>query len=218
MSAPPGCARCGGPVRQPGLWSSRWRCDVHGIVEPLHHPVVPSHRALTHMVERSRVPVWVPDPLPPGWLISGFTYAGDERERAPATVVALSGPSPLGGPADLLLVAEEPGVGLGARYAGLAGPDPGELLRGPVAAKLEAAGHPTPLWDCPGVGEDRAALVGEAKGLWLWVVLHPAPASLLLLEDLLLRDARDGIIEPPVFGALTPRITAPVATAPPTQA
>lgn len=48
----------------------------------------------------------------------GGASAGDERTGARATAVALAGPSPLGGPADLVLVAEEPGVGLGARLAG----------------------------------------------------------------------------------------------------
>ena len=39
--------------------------------------------------------------------------------------LACSGPTPFSdGPADVLLIAEEPGVGLGAHFAGLAGPDP----------------------------------------------------------------------------------------------
>ena len=72
----------------------------------------------------ARCPVWLPWPLPPGWLVSGFTGAGDERTGARASAVALSGPNPLGGPADLLIIAEEPGVGLGAGLAGLPAPIP----------------------------------------------------------------------------------------------
>ncbi len=59
-------------------------------------------------------------------------------------------------------------------------------------------------------GDDRAAFVGEAKGLWLWAVLWPAAAGLLLLEDLTLLDLREGIPAAAVdFGSLSPRLTEP---------
>lgn len=62
--------------------------------------------------------------------------------------MACSGPGPLGGIGELLLVAEELGVGLGARYAGIDGPDPGPYINvsSPPHAKVVAAGRPTPLW------------------------------------------------------------------------
>jgi hypothetical protein len=137
------------------------------------------------------VPVWAPLPPPVGWLASGVGWAGDEPDGPSATAVTVSGPSPVGGFADLVLVAEEPGVGLGARLAGLTDtdPDPWDTADAP-RAKVEAAGHPTPLWAVHGPG-DRAAYVGEARGVWLWVVLWPADAGVLLLEDLMLRDLRD---------------------------
>lgn len=79
-------------------------------------PVVPpSVEALGVVVHRARVPVWMPWPLPVGWLFTGAAYAGDDRSGGRATVVACSGPGPLGGMAELLLVAEELGVELGAR-------------------------------------------------------------------------------------------------------
>src|SRR5439155_254641 len=65
------------------------------------------------------VPVWLPWPLPLGWLVAGFAGAGDERTGVRACAVALAGPNPLGGPADMVVVAEEPGIGLGAALAGL---------------------------------------------------------------------------------------------------
>lgn len=147
--------------------------------------------------------------MPTGWLVSGVGHAGDERTGARATLLACSGPAPLGGPADMVLVAEEPGVGLGARFAGLAGPDPGPEVTDAVPhAKVEAAGHPTPLWSLP--ADDRAGFVGAAKGLWLWAVLWPVDAGLLLLEDLVLQDARESVPEPMVdFGAPSPRLTGP---------
>ncbi|GAC1331283.1 MAG: hypothetical protein NVSMB13_19570 [Mycobacteriales bacterium] len=148
--------------------------------------------------------------MPPGWTLTGLGHAGDERTGARATVVALSGPSPMGGPADLLLVAEEPGVGLGSRYAGLDAPDPGLSPDRPAEARLVVAGHPTPLWAAPSA-EDRVAFLGEAKGLWLWAVLWPASASLLLLEPFALRDLRDGSYDDVLYGAPSPRLFSPAA-------
>ena len=71
------------------------------------------------------VPVWLPWPLPLGWLVAGFAGVGDERTGVRACAVALAGPNPLGGPADMVVVAEEPGIGLGAALAGLDSVDPG---------------------------------------------------------------------------------------------
>ena len=73
-------------------------------------------------------------------------------------------------------------MGLGARLAGLPGPDPGDDFgQGPPDAKLEAAGHPTALWSLPCDG-DCAAFVGEAKARWLWALVWPAAAGVVLLD------------------------------------
>ena len=90
----------------------------------------------------------------------------------------------------MLLVAEEPGVGLGARYAGVEGIDPDAVLQRPPDAKVEAAGHPTALWRTDSA-PDRVAFVGEALGVWLYAVLWPPSSELLLIEDLELHDLRD---------------------------
>ena len=135
------------------------------------------------------VPLWSPLPLLPGWTVTGLALVGDERGGARATALALSGPSPLGGPADLVLVAEEPGTGLGARIAGIDGVDPGDVVRGAPEAKVEAAGHPTALWRGPSA-DDRVAFVGEASGVWLHAVLWPPAAELVLLEHVVLHDLR----------------------------
>ena len=60
-----------------------------------------------------------------------------------------------------MLVAEEPGTGLGAGYAGLPWLDPGELVAGPSSAAVQAAGQRAALWEVP-TSDDRAAFVGEA--------------------------------------------------------
>jgi hypothetical protein len=189
MSAPPSCPRCGAGVRAPGLMSSDWECDRHGAVSP--YRVLPrvTPEVLRQVASRSTVPLWVPLPLPPGWTVTGCATAGDDRSGPQATAVALSGPSPVGGPADLVLVAEEPGTGLGARYAGLDQVDPAVDVGGPPDERVGAAGHPTPLWRSPSA-EDRVAFVGEASGVWLWAVLWPAAAELVLLEHVDLHDLR----------------------------
>lgn len=165
---------------------------------------------LTTAARRSAVPLWAPWPLLPGWTFTGLALAGDERSGARAAALALTGPSPLGGPADLLLVAEEPGIGLGARYAGGADVDPGPALRRPPEEKVQAAGHPTALWRSPS-RPDRVAFVGEALGVWLWAVLWPPEAELILLEHMELHDLRDepfaGLDLP--LGAPSPRLSDP---------
>ena len=201
MTVPPMCPRCSGVVRAPGLMSSDWVCDQHGRV----HPYTPSRmEALSHVTDHARVPVWAPVPLLPQWTTGGLGSCGDERTGAIATVLALSGPSPVGGPADLLLVAEEPGVGLGARTAGIDGFDPGVVLDRAPDAKIIAGGHPTPLWRCESAA-DRVAFVGEASGVWLWAVLWPPAAELVLLEHVELHDLRHEVHELPT-GAPSPRL------------
>ncbi|MGH8868406.1 MAG: DUF6758 family protein [Actinomycetes bacterium] len=208
MRGEPTCPRCGGSLHAPGLWSSTWQCDLHGAVPPLQPVGRPSVEVLTGTVQSARVPVWLPWPLPHGWLVTGMLHAGDERSGWTATAVACSGPAPLGGAGDLLLIAEEPGVGLGARFAGLPGPDPGTGFDSPAPqAKVHAAGHPTALWSLP-VADGCAAYVGEACGIWLWAVLWPSDAGLLLQDHLVLIDLRNAGHELDVpFGALTPRLT-----------
>ena len=158
------------------------------------------------LVRQAKIPVWLPWPLPSGWLVSGFTGAGDERTGTRGSVMALSGPNPLGGPAEMLIIAEEPGVGLGAGLAGLPGPDPGDgFAASQPHATVKVANHEAPLWLVESDG--KAIFVGEVSASWLWLVLWPDTAGTLLVEPLPLRDLRDreqGLDLP--FGALSPRL------------
>ncbi|KAB8165109.1 hypothetical protein FH609_016050 [Streptomyces sp. 3MP-14] len=210
MRGEPSCPRCGGQVRAPGLFADSWQCSTHGAVHPLQPVVPPSASALTAVVNRTRVPVWMPWPLPVGWLFTGVTSAGDEASGGRATVLACSGPGPLGGPGEMLFVAEELGVGLGARYAGLTGPDPGPRLRvdRTPEVKVVAAGRPTPLWLVGGAPADRAVFAGEALGIWLWAVVWPERSGLMLYEELVLADLREADSELALVpcGALSPRL------------
>ena len=123
--------------------------------------------------------------------------------------MALSGPNPLGGPADMIVVAEEPGVGLGAALSGLDEWIPGRALARrrrwppPRSAIIDF-----PLW--PVDLKDRAVFAGEVKGLWLWLVLWPDTAGALLVDPLGLRDLRyPGQDLDLPFGAVSPRLPAP---------
>lgn len=148
---------------------------------------------------------------PDGWLVTGTRCVRDEKHEAQAVVVAVSGPNHgVGGSpvADLLLVSEQPGTGLGAHLAGRDDVDPGEgIVSGRPAARPHAGGAATPLWGVEADG-DRAVLVGEAGGVWLWALLWPASAGLTLFDDLQLIDLRDPAHELDVpCGALSPRVS-----------
>ena len=159
------------------------------------------------------MPLWCPWPLPPGWMVTGVGWAGDDKNGVRATALACSGPEPLGGgPAEVVLIAEQPGVGLGTRFAGIAGLDPGYLVAEALAdpgrhqgphAKIKAGGHPTPLW-CVKSPEDRSAYVSEARGMWLYAVAWPASAGYFLAEHVVLHDLSDQIPSELVYGAPSP--------------
>ena len=77
-------------------------------------------------------------------------------------LISCSGPNPLGGPADMLVVAEEPGIGLGAAAAGLDAVDPGAgFASAPPIATASFGKHDFPLWqvDSP----DRAVFASEIR-------------------------------------------------------
>ena len=189
---------------------------MHAVVDPLRPASQPSRLALNGLIKDSKVPVWVPWPLPHGWLVTGFSGAGDERTGNRGTAVALSGPNPVGGPADLLVIAEEPGVGLGARAGGPQGPDPGAgFASGAPQAAVRVGGHEACLWlVAPGDragpdGDGCAAFAGEVGGSWVWIVFWPDSAGVMLVESLALRDLRDNEQQWDLpFGALSPRLPA----------
>ena len=197
-------------MRPPDLVSSDWRCAVDGPIPPLHVAEHIGTEIIESVTGRAKdIPVWCPWPLPTGWMVTGVGWAGDDRTGTRATALACSGPAPLGGPADILLVAEEPGVGLGNRYAGLSGADPGpylaEALETTAAhAKVRADGWPIPLWSVGTPVGDRSAYVGEAKGVWLYAIAWPASAGYLFAEDLVLHDLAQWMPGELVYGAPSP--------------
>jgi hypothetical protein len=170
--------------------SSAWRCEHHGEVSPVRVVAPLQDGTVAAIAHGSRVPVWQLAAPPPAWTLGGVAVAGDERATT-AVALGWNGPSPLGGSADLVIVAEEPGVGLGAHYAGLPGLDAGDCAQGAPDEHVELRGHPVALWCCAEAPTDRLAFVGEADGAWLWLVLWPSSADALLAERLVLADARE---------------------------
>lgn len=189
MGRIPGCPRCATPVAGVG---GAWSCPEHGPVAPLWHPEEASYDCFVAHLERTDgFPTYLPWPLSPGWHVTDFAAVGGRRPVA--TLTCVSGPSELDGPVDLLVVAEEPGTGLGARCAGTAHADPGhELADGPPTLRIRLDGQPVSLWPVStsrvGGEWDRSVLAGEGGGRWLWLVLRPASALLLLNEEWVLRD------------------------------
>jgi len=183
----PVCVRCRGTLRTPET-DGAWTCDAHGVVEPLH-PALPAEAYhLSDAASSSAVPVWVPRPIPSGWALSGVRRTGGTGASR-AVAVALMGPGITARQAELVIAAEEPGVGLGASFAGLDSTDPGpEFASLPSDTKVTAGGRPAPLWSLP--VSDRAVYVGEAGGLWLWAVVWPVEEWMVVHDDLRLVDAR----------------------------
>ena len=83
MRGEPSCPKCGGRVRAPGLFADSWQCDVHGIVHPMQPVIPPSVEALGVVVNRAEVPVWMPWPLPVGWLFTGVACADARAHYLP---------------------------------------------------------------------------------------------------------------------------------------
>ena len=200
------CPRCGVDVEPPGLLADGWRCERHGAVAPLSvsSNLTPEH--VRWLAQRAGVPVWFPWPLPTGWVLTGALHAGDDRDSCVAAAVVCSGPGPRGGPADLVFVSEEPGVGLGAGYAGLPGPDAGPFAADrPPNTRVLVGHHEVPLWEIPGP-TDRSVYVGEAAGRWLWAIAWPMEIGLVLHDELTLVDLRDpGLVLDLPLGAPSPR-------------
>lgn len=171
----------------------------------------PDSHTLADHAAALRLPLWMPWPLPSGWQVTGHGYVG-EADKGTGTVLAFRGPHPFGDLseiADLLVVAEEPGTGLGSALAGLTTTDPGPTFgRGAPHLKAYVGGHPTSLWWVETAAADRAVYAGEAAGRWLWLVLHPETAGALLVERLVLANVRDLGHEVDLlpYGELSPRL------------
>ena len=187
-----GCPRCATPVARTGV-DEAWSCPEHGVIAPLWRPDEASYDLFVeHLGATARFPTYLPWPLSPGWRVTDFAAVG-EQGTGRAAMTCVSGTSELDGPVDVVVIAEEAGTGFGARVAGTPHDDPGdEVGQGPPTVKVRVDGQTVSLWPVStseSRGEwDRSVLAGEAGGRWLWMVLRPASAVLLLRDDWILRD------------------------------
>lgn len=185
MKLEPECPRCTATVTGAG---SSWRCATHDEIVPLWRVLDPGYDAFAEYLVLSRpLPTWLPWPLPDQWQVTDFGCVGLEGFDPQAAFVTCSGPSELEGIAELTVITEEPGVGLAARCGGAEHADPGrEAGEGVPPTRIRVDGATVPMWvisTTPGTGTlDRAVLAGEAMGRWIWLVLRPASAALLLPE------------------------------------
>jgi hypothetical protein len=200
-----GCPRC----TTPGLEADgSWHCPEHGQLLPLWRPGAASYDGFAeHLTTAAAFPTYVPWPMSPGWHVTDFGVVAG-KGGAVATVSCCSGTSELDGAVDVLVVSEEPGIGIGGRCAGFRSAHPGpEVGEGPPTAHVRVDTHEVALWSVSTSSADadfdRAVLVGEAHGRWLWIVLRPASALLLLRDDWILRDVSGfgpAIVEMPFGG------------------
>ena len=162
MSLAASCPRCSSPVTED---DDGWRCLDHGRITPLWRPAEASYEALTeHLLRCTTVPTLLPWPLSPGWTITDFGCVGSPRDgEARASLASCSGPSDLGD--------------------------------GPPHAKVRVDGRPVSLWWVSTSHSDshfnRSVFAGEAQGRWLWLVMRPASAALLLNDEWILLDVSD---------------------------
>lgn len=182
---------------------------MHGPIDPLWRPTEIDYDSFAELVSRiDDIPTYLPWPMSPGWSIGEFGCVGAEGHRVRATVTSTVGTSDLDGEVEVTVVSEDPGIGLGARCAGTTYDDPGpQISNGPPAIHVRAGGRTVPLWLVDDTPDDsrlpseptvaqladaellaRAVFAGESDGRWLWLVMRPASAALLLHDDWLLAD------------------------------
>lgn len=186
------CPRCATLLSDEG---DGYVCAVHGPVPALWRPVSASYDDFAELVRRAgALPTYLPWPMSPGWSVADFGCVVD-GDKARATVTTTTGNSDLDGPVEITVVAEDPGVGLGARCAGTPYIDPGEQIgKGPHDIHVRAAGRPVLMWSVDAEGDElleKSVFAGEADGRWLWLVVRPASAALLLRDEWLFADVTD---------------------------
>ena len=189
MSLVPQCPRCASPVSES---EGGWACADHGPIPPLWRVTQASYDAFSDHLSRAQdFPTYLPWPLSPGWEVTDFGVVAGPR--AQATVTCVAGASALDGPVEVVVVSEEPGTGLGARCAGTLHSDPGmQIAASTPTARVRVGPQSIPLWTISTSDADRtldrSVFAGEAAGRWLWLVLRPASAMLLLADEWILSD------------------------------
>lgn len=185
----PHCPRCPAPVTDSG---GAWTCGDHGGVPPLWRTEEATYDAFAeHLARAGDFPTYLPWPMAAGWRVTDFGVVKGYG-RAQATVTGVAGATEYDGPVEMVVVSEEAGVGLGARCAAMVYSDPGhEIAASPPTVWVRIDSQSVPVW-AVGLSEDieadRSVVAGEAQGRWLWLVIRPASAIMVLGKELLLSD------------------------------
>ena len=134
--------------------------------------------------QESKVPYWVPWPLPYGWLVTGFSGAGDERRGAAVRLSPCPGRTQSAGRPTSSSSPKSRASALARGLAGLKGIDPvrGSPRRPHATVRVGGTGC---LWlvvpgDSAGPGR-CAAFAGEVGGGWVWIVFRPDSAAVMLV-------------------------------------
>ncbi len=171
-----------------------WACRDHGSITPLWRTQTPGYDEFAdHLGRSAPLPTLLPWPLQSGWSVTDFGCVAEPGQDARASFASCTGTTELDGVVEIAVVSEEPGVGLGARCAGVSRTDPGaDIGDGPPSVRVNLDGRPAALWSVSTSNSDaafdRSVFAGEAQGRWLWLVLRPASAALLLSEEWALTD------------------------------
>ncbi|MDN5892576.1 MAG: hypothetical protein L0H93_01005 [Nocardioides sp.] len=189
MPLRPLCPRCPSAVTESG---GIWACSHHGTVPPLWRTSESSYDAFgAHLGRAEGFPTYLPWPMRPAWRVTDFGVVTADK-GAQATLTAVAGVTEHDGPVEVVVVSEEPGIGLGARCAGTVHSDPGaEIAGSPPTVRVRIDSQSVPLWaigTAEEAGVDRSVVAGEAGGRWLWLVIRPASAIMLLRTDWRLAD------------------------------
>ncbi len=175
------CPRCPGELV---VVDGPWVCEEHGDLVPLWCAEEASYDGFVEQLRATGgCPTYLPWPAGAGWVLSEHGWVARPGQDAVATMARSTVTREPDGPVEMLVVCEEPGVGLGARCAGVSEHAPGpELWFSPPALRVRLGRQQVALWSLPVSGvaadADRSVLVGEHGGRWLWVVLWPASAVL----------------------------------------
>lgn len=185
----PLCPRCPAPVAESG---DSWICSDHGRVPALWRAREATYDGFVeHLARAGDFPTYLPGPMALGWSVSDFgVVTGGSAPQA--TVTTAQGSTEHDGPVEVITVSEEPGVGLGARCAGMVHSDPGhEIALDRPTARVRIDSQSVPMWAVglsTEVEADRSVMAGEAHGRWLWLVIRPASAIMLLGGEWILSD------------------------------
>jgi hypothetical protein len=189
MGVPQRCPRCFSVlVDEHGDGSLS--CREHGLVLPMQPSTAADADVANQVAAISAVPLWTPWPPPVGWRLAALQVVGEDGGPWRAVASGLQAEDRVWGPGEIVLVAEEPGVGLGSALAGIDALDAGAAAVGQPYTSVVASERATWLWLVDGP-DDGVALVGERDACWLWVLIKAPQAHVLAVDLPPLADVRD---------------------------